>query len=726
MAEHYEEGQALTREGLFQMLAEEAFRDGVLEDWERKVLQKVARFLRLDGALAKQIARDAKKRFLAGELGEAARLDPRRLYTRVVAMILSDGEVDELERKMLDGLRRLFSIDDAVHAQLLAEAERLGARSSGHPPAPAPPEDDPPVTRPPPAPPGDAEPPEPLRRLHQLRRQAHAELRATWEAARGEASGEYRALWSRVLATAGAPDGAAFERVLRDLELHLADLEEPHPDRAAALELVSLSRLFLAPTDPLGPWAQRPRYLACLRAITNLLMDVEDLGSSAAIDAALEVATLELWLDLLHLVRCGWDEPLPELRHVLELACRVRPELAAVHLGAGVLRRLEAALAPAAQPCRVHLFRAARALCEELDARHPLVGAANALLVGLAPERAMYDPDLETDEAREHPDGPRRRRLEQELQHLELDAFRLAVARQGLAETGSFDALQALQGQAGEAFSGVVLADAVGLERPMIALAAPREGGRPLGPPLEIRLALDGEERAQLGLRRPDGSARWPLALELGPATRERLGRALAASGGALDLVSLDHDLEPRRAWTQGGGLDLSGGLQRARTAVSKKEGAAAAQLLEQLVGETPWLSAAQAGRARLLAQAGDLAGARACLEAAVAAQPRDHWCWCLLGQLAAREGDAAGALARLEVAEALAPRDPRVLDGLADLLARAGDAERGLSCLATLQAVAPGSTSTGKLAEALGKAGVAAEVLGSPAAQPRDVEWLG
>ena len=117
----YERGKPLSREGLFQLVAEAAVRDGVLEDEEKEILRSVARLLKLDVELAKDVLRASVEKFKAGDLGEEKALEPRELYRKVLGYVASDGDIDELEAQMLKGLRQLFKITDAVHLRTLAE-----------------------------------------------------------------------------------------------------------------------------------------------------------------------------------------------------------------------------------------------------------------------------------------------------------------------------------------------------------------------------------------------------------------------------------------------------------------------------------------------------------------------------------------------------------------------------------------------------------------------------
>lgn len=129
---------ALTAEGLFRLVTDEVYADGVLEDREKQIMSTLARFLRLAPDRAKEISRESKAAYRAGTLEHAERLSPTRLYQRILVEVLADGEMDDLEAQLVVGMRQLLGIEEAEHAELLAVA---AARQAGVPeeaPAPAP------------------------------------------------------------------------------------------------------------------------------------------------------------------------------------------------------------------------------------------------------------------------------------------------------------------------------------------------------------------------------------------------------------------------------------------------------------------------------------------------------------------------------------------------------------------------------------------------------------
>ena len=113
------EGKPLTTEGLFELVCDEVFLDGVVEDFENKILQVLATFLGIEAEKALEIASRAKARFEAGQFSESRPLAPAVLYEKALYFICSDGEIDDDERRMVQGLRKLFKISDKFHQEIM-------------------------------------------------------------------------------------------------------------------------------------------------------------------------------------------------------------------------------------------------------------------------------------------------------------------------------------------------------------------------------------------------------------------------------------------------------------------------------------------------------------------------------------------------------------------------------------------------------------------------------
>jgi len=122
----YAHGEPLDPKGMFQLVTDEAYRNGQVGELERKVLSSLGRFLRIDGPQALAIAARSKKKFDSGELGLERNFDARALYRRVLRYVLSHGILGDRERLMLQALCKLFGISSSEHARLIEEARMEG------------------------------------------------------------------------------------------------------------------------------------------------------------------------------------------------------------------------------------------------------------------------------------------------------------------------------------------------------------------------------------------------------------------------------------------------------------------------------------------------------------------------------------------------------------------------------------------------------------------------
>lgn len=122
----YRAGQPLGREGLFELICDEVFRDGVVEAWENRLLQAVMHFLQLEPATALAIAGHARQRFDMGLLGGPGPLEPMRLYERLLTFVLSDSRIDATEAAMLEGMRQVLKIPEATHKVLQEKVRAAG------------------------------------------------------------------------------------------------------------------------------------------------------------------------------------------------------------------------------------------------------------------------------------------------------------------------------------------------------------------------------------------------------------------------------------------------------------------------------------------------------------------------------------------------------------------------------------------------------------------------
>lgn len=125
-SDFYQAGRPLSRVGLFQLITDEVFKDGLVEDWENSALNKLGRFLKVDAETARVVARRSASRFRKGELGSHRPMNVVALYERALYFVWSDGRVDPGEKVMLAGLRTYFNLSDEKHEELLARVRAPG------------------------------------------------------------------------------------------------------------------------------------------------------------------------------------------------------------------------------------------------------------------------------------------------------------------------------------------------------------------------------------------------------------------------------------------------------------------------------------------------------------------------------------------------------------------------------------------------------------------------
>jgi tetratricopeptide (TPR) repeat protein len=118
---------------LFAAVAEEALRDGRIEEFEERTLRSLAGFLRLTPEQASSLMGDVRRRFEAGALGPARRMDPVRLLREVFHQVVRDGVREPREEQLLAFLGRslglprtaLEAFEAAWHASVLRRTGRL-------------------------------------------------------------------------------------------------------------------------------------------------------------------------------------------------------------------------------------------------------------------------------------------------------------------------------------------------------------------------------------------------------------------------------------------------------------------------------------------------------------------------------------------------------------------------------------------------------------------------
>lgn len=120
--------RSLTKRDLFQLVADEAFRDGLIDSGEAMLLAKLGRFLGLSRDEARSLAAVSRARYEGGFIEESRSMDVEHLYVEALHRILADGRVGWDERRVLAGLRKLLGIAETRHRELVGKvlSEMLG------------------------------------------------------------------------------------------------------------------------------------------------------------------------------------------------------------------------------------------------------------------------------------------------------------------------------------------------------------------------------------------------------------------------------------------------------------------------------------------------------------------------------------------------------------------------------------------------------------------------
>ena len=122
--------QRLTKQTLFELIAEESLLDGRIDEVEQILLKRVARFLKLGNDKAREILITAKRLYKEGKLGKERELHGLELYRKALAVAAADGRADKLEATMLQGLRNVLNITPEDHKKALGELKRQLAQEN--------------------------------------------------------------------------------------------------------------------------------------------------------------------------------------------------------------------------------------------------------------------------------------------------------------------------------------------------------------------------------------------------------------------------------------------------------------------------------------------------------------------------------------------------------------------------------------------------------------------
>lgn len=98
----------LTPEGLFTLVLDECFRDGLVDPVENLLLNQLAQRLDLPEARLRELAEGSALRLARDELGPPDALERHRLLLRVEVAMEADGVLGDQELELLEELRELL------------------------------------------------------------------------------------------------------------------------------------------------------------------------------------------------------------------------------------------------------------------------------------------------------------------------------------------------------------------------------------------------------------------------------------------------------------------------------------------------------------------------------------------------------------------------------------------------------------------------------------------
>ncbi|WP_298669263.1 tetratricopeptide repeat protein [uncultured Sphingomonas sp.] len=191
------------------------------------------------------------------------------------------------------------------------------------------------------------------------------------------------------------------------------------------------------------------------------------------------------------------------------------------------------------------------------------------------------------------------------------------------------------------------------------------------------------------------GAARAKHCLGLALTEQTRFGEAAAAFEDAARQAEVAKDALAASYWAAAGNAQLAAG-QPARARIALDAALAAGTLQGLQRGE------AHLDRARALVAAGDMAGARADLDAATHDAADDPLAWLLSATLARRTGDLPRARADIAAALKRSPDDAQVQLEAGNIAALSGDEAGAKAAWRAAQRIAPNALAGVAAAKAL------------------------
>ncbi|MBU1105160.1 MAG: hypothetical protein KKB51_00730 [Candidatus Riflebacteria bacterium] len=640
------EGAALTKEGLFRMFAEEACRDGVLEEFEANILLNVARFLRLEKDEAQRILSESKDRYEKGLLGEQRPLEPRCLYQRALAAVYADGKVDHLEEQMLAGLRKMFNITLEEHEGFL---KSIGSISAA--PEPPVPQHQPGSTT------------EHLaRRLEFNQQKAWFKDQCNWHAPLQRASDEAKQAWRRFLDGLLQSDENEVYNALDAIDDILNQLNSiSMPDVLLALGALRWSRVLLktrfADDDSMSArtWPGADIYNRLCIKMGPILISIDHLRIREGLEEYGSMAFVHLLEDLCMLIERRHAEPMMGLQELLRMLFRVVTKSSVTHLAAELIKPLAAQAHNQGGAVLDNFIEVCLAICDIQPQNHPLVIEANQAILKIAPEKSRFPKDYQPTNRPSCKPGyetavHRLERLIDEVNQKQ-ENERSLVAALANADLSAIDTItqevcqvcnnKGLDPQMllDQYLVAMILPELSGYQRPVIAFFAlgNSEGHHEelKGGWIDVLLKPLEQNRLQVIPDFPMFSSTEFLSISSHEAEIKKLKESLHRSGGAYDIALVDPGRKSARIWQQVGDLDPTGTLYRVdRELLPAKNDAEALQSLDNAFAGQPWLSRAMIRKGLIAKRSGDMEAARKAFEKAVEVQPHDPHALTRLGVL--------------------------------------------------------------------------------------------
>lgn len=679
---------SLTRDALFRMFAEEACRDGILEDFEKSLLLNVAKFLRLENHEAQKILLESKEKYEQGLLGEQRPLEPRALYLRAVTAVYEDGQVDPLEEKMLAGLRKMFDISDEEHQGFLKglpssirppdkksetevretnQTEVAAAQASGQTSSPPAPAADKAIPSAPAVAKNNSGPG--LNTMH-IAERLENDLQAAWfkEHCRWygpiqQATDGAKSAWRRFLSGLLKLDEQEAYNGLDELDDILQPMNSvSYADIFTALAAIRWSRVLLKtelPTDDSGEiraWPGRDLYSRLAVKMGPILISIDYFRVNEGLDEFGGLAFVYLLEDLCMLVERRHAEPLVELGEMLKMLFRTIQKSRVTHQAADLIAPLTAEVFRQGGAMQEYFVVLCQTLCEVEPKNHPLVVAADRAIRAIDPEKSIFPKDYQPSNSAPsskpgHPAAVER--LEKLIKRVDKrqEAERLFISALAGVDLSEIDSIKL---DLTKACHEDRINPEIVLDGYLVATVLPNLQDYPR--PVVAFFALGGEGCHHEELKgawvkvllksHPDGALQlipdFPisentdlLSIKLSAGKVIELESALEGSMGAYDVALVDPSRKGARIWHQTGDLDATGQIYLVERQLlpEKKEDDALVALDKALISQS-WLSMALLHKGLIAKRRGDLAGARTLFEKALAVQPHDPQAMARIGVL--------------------------------------------------------------------------------------------